>query len=195
MNCRPRLWAWSKQQIPSHVISFPRIHLIRIVKKVEKMLLVHNSTSFDHKLCTQTWISERKHGEPHMVCGIRKSRFLHRLLFCTETRGERSPEATSANYAFSDLDSQPSRTENTSVFPLHSALPPYNLKFPLDLLWKHLMTISSQTWKWHQPLEDIIHLPSAKPLFEHLWSDAEVGVWWAFHWAGSFSYKYSLSAY
>lgn len=148
------LWAWSKQQTPSHVISFPRIHLLRNVKKVEKMLLVHNSTSFDHKLCTRTWISERKHSGSHVTthkCGIRKSRFLHRLLFCTETRVERSPEATSANYAFSDLDSQPCYTENTSVFPLHSALPPYHLKFPLDLLWKHLMTISSQTWKWHQP--------------------------------------------
>lgn len=145
------LWAWSKQQTPSHVTGFPRIHLIGNVKKVEKMLLVHNSASLDRKLCTQTWISERKHGGPHVVCGISKSRFLHRPPFCIETRVERSPEATSANHAFSDLNSQPCCTENTSVFPLHSALPPYNLKFPLDLLWKHLMIISSQTWKWHQP--------------------------------------------
>lgn len=145
------LWAWSKQQTPSHVITFPRIHLLRNVKKVEKILLFHNSTAFDRKLCRQTWISERQHGGPHVVCGIRKSRFLRRPPFCIESRVELSPEATSADSAFSDLHSQPCSTENTSVFPLHSALPPYNLKFPLDLLWKHLMIISSQTWKWQQP--------------------------------------------
>lgn len=88
------MWTWSKQQIPPYGITFSSIHFIRTVKKV-KILLLYNSTSFDHRPWKKIWILERgSTGWPQFRCGIRKSSFLGHPQFCIETKVELSSEAT-----------------------------------------------------------------------------------------------------
>lgn len=162
------MWTWSKQQIPTYGITFSSLHFIRIVKKV-KILLLSNSTSFDHKPWKQIWILDGEStGGPHIRCGIRKSSFLGHTRFCTEMKVKLSSEATMLITDFLTLPHSHASLTTQLSLPCNLPFLPTTWTFPLTVSKSTQMSLSLQTLRWHQDCWKTINLPPAKLLFEHL---------------------------